>query len=262
SSECCRSAALAVRSAASSAILRVNASASVARSIAFLKRAVAINSMVRVILRMFWIARRRLTSCRVLAIPHSPSKDATALCRGPSVLCLLSRGGKKRSRPPRCVAREPNDPRGKPVGFPRPSSLRRLELPLEPRDRLPDTLLQRRRRDRRQPARRLPLRRRRRLGRRLAQLRLRERFGVRHLRLVPPYLADLLERVESFLVLAALELLDALVELLPRLRRLLPRRQRLAADHLVAQVRLLLAHVAQELLLPRRHVIQLHLVQV
>src|SRR5437588_360658 len=60
--------ALALRSAASSAILIVYASASRARSSAFLKRAVAISSIVRVILRMFWIARRRCTRARVLAM--------------------------------------------------------------------------------------------------------------------------------------------------------------------------------------------------
>ena len=62
------SVAEAARSAASSAILRVKASASMARSIAFLKRAVAINSIVRVILRMFRIALRRVTRTRVLAM--------------------------------------------------------------------------------------------------------------------------------------------------------------------------------------------------
>src|ERR1700677_1484596 len=62
------SVALALKSAASSAILRVKASASVARSKAFLKRAVAISSMVRVILRMLRIALRRLTIARVLAM--------------------------------------------------------------------------------------------------------------------------------------------------------------------------------------------------
>src|SRR5262249_15504513 len=65
--------ALALKSAASSAILRVYASASTARSSAFLKRAVAISSIVRVILRMFRIALRRLTRARVLAIDCSQS---------------------------------------------------------------------------------------------------------------------------------------------------------------------------------------------
>ena len=62
------SSAVAPRSATSSAILRVYASASVARSSAFLNRAVAISSIVRVILRMFRIALRRLTIARALAI--------------------------------------------------------------------------------------------------------------------------------------------------------------------------------------------------
>ena len=43
-------------------------SASTARSMAFLKRAVAINSIVRVILRMLRTALRRLTRTRVLAM--------------------------------------------------------------------------------------------------------------------------------------------------------------------------------------------------
>src|SRR5256885_11125287 len=60
--------AVALRSAASSAILIVYAAASVARSSAFLKRAVAISSIVRVILRMLRIALRRVTRARVLAI--------------------------------------------------------------------------------------------------------------------------------------------------------------------------------------------------
>jgi len=46
----------------------VNASAWEARSIAFLNLEVAINSIVRVILRMLRIALRRLTSSRVLAM--------------------------------------------------------------------------------------------------------------------------------------------------------------------------------------------------
>src|SRR6476646_7632261 len=46
----------------------VNAVAAVARSIAFLKRAVAISSIVRVILRMLRIDLRRLSSARALAI--------------------------------------------------------------------------------------------------------------------------------------------------------------------------------------------------
>ena len=60
--------ALALRSVANSAILRVYASASVARSMAFLNRAVAINSIVRVILRMLCTALRCLTRTRVFAI--------------------------------------------------------------------------------------------------------------------------------------------------------------------------------------------------
>src|SRR5439155_14251693 len=68
SSGCVTLAALALRSAANSAILRVYASASTARSSAFLKRAVAISSIVRVILRMLRIARRRCTSARVFAM--------------------------------------------------------------------------------------------------------------------------------------------------------------------------------------------------
>ena len=59
------------RSATSSAILRVYASASVARSSAFVNRAVAISSIVRVILRMFWTDLRRLTIARALAIGGS-----------------------------------------------------------------------------------------------------------------------------------------------------------------------------------------------
>src|SRR5689334_16259208 len=55
-------------SLASSAILLVKAAASVARSSAFLKRAVAINSIVRVILRMLRTALRRPTSARALAM--------------------------------------------------------------------------------------------------------------------------------------------------------------------------------------------------
>src|SRR5215212_11143645 len=46
----------------------VYAVAADARSIAFLKRAVAISSIVRVILRMFLIERRRLSRRRGLAI--------------------------------------------------------------------------------------------------------------------------------------------------------------------------------------------------
>src|SRR5437763_713140 len=68
SSGCARSAALALSSVANSAILRVNASLPVARSIAFLKRAVAISSIVRVILRMLRTALRRFTRTFVLAI--------------------------------------------------------------------------------------------------------------------------------------------------------------------------------------------------
>ena len=56
------------RSATSSAILRVNASASVARFSAFRNRLVAISSIVRVILRMFSTALRRLTIARALAM--------------------------------------------------------------------------------------------------------------------------------------------------------------------------------------------------
>src|SRR5262249_4551130 len=65
---CLMSLALALRSAANSAILRVYASASWARLRAFWNREVAINSIVRVILWMFWIALRRLTRARVLAM--------------------------------------------------------------------------------------------------------------------------------------------------------------------------------------------------
>src|SRR5438128_6686933 len=68
SSGCLILVALALRSAANSAILRVYASASVARSMAFLKRAVAISSIVRVILRMLRTALRRLTRTRVFAM--------------------------------------------------------------------------------------------------------------------------------------------------------------------------------------------------
>ncbi len=46
----------------------VYAVAALARSIAFLKRAVAINSIVRVILRMFLIDLRRLSRARALAM--------------------------------------------------------------------------------------------------------------------------------------------------------------------------------------------------
>src|SRR5438128_96606 len=67
-SGCVTLTALALRSAASSAILRVYASASTARSRAFLNRAVAISSIVRVILRMLRIARRRCTNARVFAM--------------------------------------------------------------------------------------------------------------------------------------------------------------------------------------------------
>src|SRR5262249_8883771 len=56
------------RSATISAIFLVYASASVARSSAFLNRAVAISSIVRVILRMFCTDLRRLTIARALAI--------------------------------------------------------------------------------------------------------------------------------------------------------------------------------------------------
>src|SRR5262249_10154639 len=49
-------------------ILRVKASASRARLRARWNFEVAISSMVRVILRMFWIALRRLTRARVLAM--------------------------------------------------------------------------------------------------------------------------------------------------------------------------------------------------
>src|SRR4051812_10976092 len=68
SSGCLTLVALALRSAASSVILRVKASACTARSKAFLNRAVAISSIVRVILRMLRIALRRLTKARVFAI--------------------------------------------------------------------------------------------------------------------------------------------------------------------------------------------------
>ncbi len=68
SSGCETSSAVAPRSATSSAIFRVYASASVARSSAFLNRAVAISSIVRVILRMFCTDLRRLTIARALAI--------------------------------------------------------------------------------------------------------------------------------------------------------------------------------------------------
>src|SRR4051812_37419137 len=71
SSGCVTSAAVAPRSATNSAILRVYASASVARSSAFLNRAVAISSIVRVILRMFCTDLRRLTIARALAIGGS-----------------------------------------------------------------------------------------------------------------------------------------------------------------------------------------------
>ncbi len=64
--------ALVLRSAANSAILAVNAAASVARSSAFLKRAVAISSIVRVILRMLRTALRRPTSARGLAMSSIP----------------------------------------------------------------------------------------------------------------------------------------------------------------------------------------------
>src|SRR5262245_15990434 len=65
---CLTSVAEALRSAVSSATLRVNAAASDARSIAFLNRLVAISSIVRVILRMLVTALRRCTSSRVFAM--------------------------------------------------------------------------------------------------------------------------------------------------------------------------------------------------
>ena len=68
SSGCVTSSDVAPRSATSSAIFRVYASASVARSSAFLNRAVAISSIVRVILRMFCTDLRRLTIARALAM--------------------------------------------------------------------------------------------------------------------------------------------------------------------------------------------------
>src|SRR5579884_1366964 len=77
SSGCVTFLAVALRSAASSAILAVYAAASVARSSAFLKRAVAISSIVRVILRMLRTALRRLTRARALAI-SSPSLPSSA----------------------------------------------------------------------------------------------------------------------------------------------------------------------------------------
>jgi hypothetical protein len=61
-------------SAAISAIFRVYAAASVARSMAFLNRAVAINSIVLVIFRILRIAFLRTTSSRVFAIPESPEE--------------------------------------------------------------------------------------------------------------------------------------------------------------------------------------------
>src|SRR5437868_1652810 len=67
---CARSAALALNSVANSAILRVKASLPMARSMAFLKRAVAISSIVRVILRILRTALRRLTRARGLAMSH------------------------------------------------------------------------------------------------------------------------------------------------------------------------------------------------
>ena len=63
---------LSPKSATSSAILRVKASASVARLSALRKRLVAISSIVRVILRMFSTALRRLTIARALAIGSLP----------------------------------------------------------------------------------------------------------------------------------------------------------------------------------------------
>ena len=68
SSGCATSCEVSPRSATSSAILRVNASASVARFSALRNRLVAISSIVRVILRMFWIDLRRLMIARALAI--------------------------------------------------------------------------------------------------------------------------------------------------------------------------------------------------
>src|SRR6478752_4310654 len=75
--------ALADKSAANSAILRVYASASLARSKAFLKRAVAINSIVRVILRMLRIALRRFTITREFAmmLPDERLPNSAAACR-------------------------------------------------------------------------------------------------------------------------------------------------------------------------------------
>src|SRR5205823_8359962 len=71
-----------LRSAANSAILRVYASASVARSSAFLNRAVAISSIVLVIFRMFRTALRRFTSARRLGI--GISHLVPTLCVGTS----------------------------------------------------------------------------------------------------------------------------------------------------------------------------------
>src|ERR1700712_5341773 len=70
-SGCETSSVVVPRLATISAILRVYASASVARSSAFLNRAVAISSIVRVILRMFCTDLRRLTIARALAIGGS-----------------------------------------------------------------------------------------------------------------------------------------------------------------------------------------------
>src|SRR5262245_34772295 len=78
---CDTSPAFFARSAASSEILRVNASASVARSSAFLKRAVAMSSIVRVIFRMFRTALRRFTRARRLAISHSVMSDESEVMR-------------------------------------------------------------------------------------------------------------------------------------------------------------------------------------
>ena len=86
-------AALALRSAASSAILRVYASASVARSSAFLKRAVAISSIVRVILRMLRIALRRLTRARVLAMESH--RSAASRCGTGESLCISPPAGSR-----------------------------------------------------------------------------------------------------------------------------------------------------------------------
>ena len=92
------------RSATSSAILRVNASASVARFSALRNRLVAISSIVRVILRMFSTALRRLMIARALAIEAGPALDSDDMSDSTDRLALALRGRRVRRSQRKCFS--------------------------------------------------------------------------------------------------------------------------------------------------------------